>query len=114
MDRRKVVGLYVLIQYVIERLDDSQEIFPETIVLVQREVVAKTSGHLKKVMEDRDFAKLSSILNPDPQGIFSCTKSGKKLVWKMGNSLSLPSGLFIIISALIKPPLHPPQFRRVS
>ena len=54
---------------------------PETIVLVQRESVKKTSGHLKEVMEDHDFAKLSSILIPDPHGIFSCTKSGKKLVW---------------------------------
>ena len=57
------------------------------------------SGHLKEVMEDHDFAKLSSIIIPDPHGIYSCTKSGKKLVWKMGNSLSLSNG-FIIISAI--------------
>ena len=49
-------------------------------VLVMREVVEMKSGHLEGVIENQDFAKLSSILIPGPHVIVSCIKSGKKLV----------------------------------
>ena len=95
--RRKVVGEKrerkteeeVLTQFVVERLEDLQEIFPDryTLVLVLRMVVEMKSGF----MEDLCLSNLSSSLIPDPHGVVSCIKSGKKLVWKMGNSLSLPT-----------------------
>ena len=45
-----------------------------------REVVEMKSGHLEEVIENQDFAKLSSILIPGHHIIVSCIKSGKKLV----------------------------------
>ena len=82
----------VLTLFVMERLKDLQEIFHDTLlVLVLREVEELKSGHLEEMIQDLDYVKLSSILIPEPHGIVSCIKSGEKLVWKMGNSLSLPT-----------------------
>jgi len=91
--RRKVVGEKrerkteeeVLTQYVVQRMMDLQEIFTDrkTFLLVLGIIIEMKSGHV----EDLDLTNLSSFLIPDPHGVVSCIKSGKKLVWTMGGIL---------------------------
>ena len=90
--RRKVVGEKrerkteeeVLTKYLVHKMGDLQEIFTDrkTLLLVLGIIIEMNSGHL----EDLDLSSFSSFLIPDPHGVVSCIKSGKKLVWTMGAS----------------------------
>jgi hypothetical protein len=90
--RRKVVGEKkerkteeeVLTKYLVQRMGDLQEIFMDrkTLLLVLGIILETKPGHL----DDLDLSNLSSFLIPDPHGVVSCIKSGKKLVWTMGAS----------------------------
>jgi hypothetical protein len=66
-------------------MEDLEEIVTDrkTFQLVLGIILEMKSG----LLDDLDLSSLSSFLIPDPHGVVSCIKSGKKLVWTMGDIL---------------------------
>jgi len=77
-----------LCDHIVSRMKIIQEIFPDrtTLFAVLVNIFDTETGCLEEALDSIDLNNIASLLVPDPQGVVSCIKSGKKLTWKMGNS----------------------------
>jgi len=96
--RRKVVGEKrerkteeeALSDYIVSRMKDLREIFSDsrTLLAVLGSIFDSESENLEQELDSLALNNNNNnvLLVPDPRGVVSCIKSGKKLVWKMGSS----------------------------
>ena len=79
-----------LSEYVISRMEDIREIFPDSqaLLAVLATIFDSESGNLEQEFDIHSLNKnsIKALLVTDPRGVVSCIKSGKKLVWKMGSN----------------------------